>query len=204
MAGEDPGSVVIEGRVAMCVEDFAQAWRFLPQVRGSVAVVFVIVLLVPAMMMMFNFRDGGGNGLIYAGTGVLTAGAAAYGMWRGRMRWAKNALHTLRGEEGVLFRFDDYGFHVTAPGRESRLAWSEVYRSIDTALAFLVYTAPHAVVIVPKRAFASAEVNLLQALLIERVRPRPLAGTPRLGRFLLLWLVLLISFFAIRNLLGSD
>jgi len=192
---------VIEGHVALTEEDFSSAWRFLPQMRSMVAVSIWIVVLIPGLASV-SAAWMGGRAWPYGVGALLCGGALAFGLRRGRARWARSSLELLRGSEGVLFRFDDKGFLLKSPGRESQLAWDTLYRCIETVSAFLIYTAPQVVAVVPKRAFTPAEQADLQALLRERIRPAPLAGVFRPGRLLLLWLALVIAFLAIWQFLN--
>jgi len=195
----------IEGRVAMTLEDFLAAWRFMPQIKRSIGLVFTVVLLAPTMLWLVPLPGStSGSFSIIQGLGALIAlGAASYGIWLGRKRWARGAFETLRAQEGILFRFDDYGFTFKSPGREGRVAWNELHLSIDTGLSFLVYTGPQSLAVVPKRAFAPEDEGPLQALLRERIRPRRLASAAPIGRLVVLWLILVIAFLVIWHVLDK-
>jgi hypothetical protein len=196
------GGRMIEGRTALTVEDFSSAWRFLPQIRSTIAIGIWVAVAMPIFACTTSGWMGG-TAWLYGVGGLVTALALAFGLVRGRAQWARSALKTLRGEEGVLFRFDDHGFLLKSPGRESVLAWDTLHRCIETVPAFLIYTAPQVVAVVPKRAFSAADQADLQALLRERIRPAPLAGVFRPGRALLLWLVLIVAFLAIWQLFNA-
>jgi hypothetical protein len=116
-----------------------------------------------------------------------------------RRAWSKQAFANVGGQ--TTFRFDDYGFTWESSLRQHRLAWASLARALETPTAFLVYTAPQAVLIVPKRAFTDADVAALSRLLRERITPKP---APKAGLFanrtwrtLLLWVVLVVTFLAI-------
>ena len=193
----------IEGQVAMTLDDFMGAWRFMPQTKRSIALVLTVVLLVPTIHWIISLRTGEGGGALYGVGALIALCAVAFGIWRGRLRWARGALVTLQAQEGILFRFDDYGFFFKAPGREARFAWGTMYRYIEAGPSFLVYTGPLSLVVIPKRAFAPEDERQLDALLRERIRSRPLAGTAPVGRLVVLWLVLVIAFLAIWQLLNK-
>jgi len=122
-----------------------------------------------------------------------------------RRAWVKQAFANIGGP--TTFRFDDYGFSSESSLRQHRLAWASLARSIDTPQAFLVYTTPRTVLIVPKRAFVEADVVSLRSMLAERVAPTPLPSGGLLGgsanRTLLLWVVLVVTFLAIWQFLDS-
>lgn len=121
--------------------------------------------------------------------------------------WAKQALTNIGGS--TTFRFDDYGFAAESSLRQHRLAWAGLARALETPQAFLVYTTPGTVLIVPKRAFADDEVLRLSGWLRERITPVPVRkvgvfGTVSAQRTLVLWVVLLVTFLSIWHFLGED
>jgi len=91
--------------------------------------------------------------------------------------------------------------------RQHRLAWAGLARSIDTAQAFLVYTTPRTLLIVPKRAFADADVLTLRNMLAERVTAQPAPTGGLLGgsvtRVLVLWAALIVAFLAVWHFLDE-
>ena len=123
-----------------------------------------------------------------------------------RRAWIKQALTNVGGP--TTFRFDDYGFASESSMRQHRLAWAVLVRVPETAQAFLVYTTPGTVLIVPKRAFADAEVARLRRWLPERITPTPLQKAGLFGarstqRTLLLWVLLVVAFLAIWQFLDQ-
>jgi hypothetical protein len=120
--------------------------------------------------------------------------------------WANQALSNIGGQ--TTFRFDDYGFTSESSLRQHRLAWAGLARSLETPQAFVVYTTPGTVLIVPKRAFADADVVRVSALLRERISPVPVQkvgffGTASAWRTLLIWVVVLVTFLSIWQFLDE-
>jgi YcxB-like protein len=122
-----------------------------------------------------------------------------------RRAWVKQAFANIGGQ--TTFRFDDYGFTSESSLRQHRLAWASLARALETPKAFLVYTTPRTVLIVPKRAFSDADVPTLSRLLLERITPTP---PPKTGLFkasanrtLLLWVVLVAAFLGIWRFLDE-
>jgi hypothetical protein len=106
----------------------------------------------------------------------------------------------------TTFCFDDYGFSSESKLRQHRLAWASLSRARETPEAFLVYTTPLTVLIVPKRAFSESDVATLRRWLPERITAKPLPPTGGLrGRgTLLLWVVLVVTFLSIWHFLAND
>jgi hypothetical protein len=123
----------------------------------------------------------------------------------GRRAWIAQALANVGGR--TTFRFDDYGFTSESGLRQHRLAWASLARAVETPHAFLIYTTPQTVLIVPKRAFTDADVAALSRRLPERITPKPLPGAGLLAggtkRTLVLWVVLVVAFLAIWQFLDQ-
>ena len=120
--------------------------------------------------------------------------------------WAKQALTNIGGR--TTFRFDDYGFTSESSLRQHRLAWAGLARSLETPRAFIVYTTPGSLLIVPKRAFADDEVARLSVLLRQRITPAPVQkvgvfGTVSAWRILVIWVVVLVTFLLIWHFLDE-
>ena len=130
--------------------------------------------------------------------------AASYFQVAGRRAWVKQALTNVGGP--TTFRFDDYGFSSESKLRQHRLAWASLSRARETPAAFLVYTTPRTILIVPKRAFPEAHVARLGRWLSERITAKPLPPTGGLGGrgVLLLWVVLIVTFLSIWHFLSDD
>jgi hypothetical protein len=122
----------------------------------------------------------------------------------GRRAWLKQALTNVGGP--TTFRFDDYGFSSESQLRQHRLAWASLSRAVQTPEAFLVYTTPLTVLIIPKRAFSDVQAATVGRWLVERiiVKPSPPTGGLRVRGTLLLWVVLIVTFLSIWHFLSVD
>jgi len=123
---------------------------------------------------------------------------------RGRERAARLILDGLGSRElDVTFEFTPGEVSVTRPAGSSRSEWSLYRHFTEVPSAFLIYTNALVFHVVPKRAFAEADVPRLRALLAARLTPPP---PPRPGwrRIVALWALLVVSFVVIWQLIGKD
>lgn len=170
------GGVVGEARLTEA--DFVAVWSSLPEFRRrrwSVSYVLtssgVVVLSGLAGVMMLPDRMGW-LFLMAAAAFLFVAGT----MWwlpreRARSTWARRAMKAT-GDEPVRFGFDERGMSVESHASEHRLPWAELTRWLELEHALLVYAGP-TLILVPKRAFAADQVELVRALLEGRITPRP-------------------------------
>lgn len=199
----------ITGRTAITAEDFKAIWAVLPQNRSVMKVFGLMVLSVPALSALSWLTGLGGAtppSWVYFASPLVLAPLIALGLWKGRARWAENAVKDIRSLEGVEFIFDAAGVTVALPGRRSSTAWESLSRCLETSAAFAIYLTPNAMMVVPKRAFAAADQPRLRALLQQRVPNRPLRGVYGYGsplRGLALWTVLVVVFLVIWQILSS-
>ena len=200
----------ISGHAALTVEDFTTVWFALPQNRAIVLRFTVWVLAIPFFALLTAWMNSLSSGEAMAPmpwylVPATLAGVAAlsYGLRRGRSTWAKNAVADLRGADGVDYGFDDEGISVTARGRAFRLAWDTLSHSLELPTAFVIYTTPAAVLVVPKRAFSPSDLPNLSDRLREYVPNRPLRGTQRFGRGPLVWFLLMVIFLAVWRFLAA-
>jgi hypothetical protein len=84
---------------------------------------------------------------------------------------ARKILKALGAEGEIDYRFDGEGMTIRAPGTSSTVSYRVITRYRETALTFLVYSSPGLANVVPKRAFAGADVDGVRALLEANVRP---------------------------------
>src|SRR5450432_941069 len=98
------------GHTKLTVEDFTTVWTRLPHTRSVAVRLFLWVLAFPFFALVTAILNGQASGepiqlpWLYGVVPVLLGGALAFGLWRGRTRWAENAVADLRGGEGVEFR----------------------------------------------------------------------------------------------------
>jgi hypothetical protein len=199
MVDQASGSAVIVGEVDVVEADLAQVATHLPGSKGRWLVpVMIAVGMVP--LWILNGSNVRGQALTVVLPLLFVIIMTTY-FQRGFGRaWAKQALSNIGGP--TTFRFDDYGFTSESSLRQHRLAWASLARSLETPQAFVVYTTPGTMLIVPKRAFADDEVIRVSALLRERISPISVKrvgvfGTASAFRTLLIWVVVLVTFLSI-------
>lgn len=197
-AAESLAARPIRGQAVLTKEDFTSAWIGIPQFRYTIVWVGVMGAAVLAMFLITS-RDAS-NPIAFIAS-PLIVGALAVGLLRGRSRWAENALKSADGK-AVDYVFDDYGFQTTSPGRDARLEWRTLHRGLEIKDAFVIYTNPQIVTVVPKRAFSSADQDRLRRELATRI-PRPSSQGGALKKALLLWLALIVAFLAIWQFLNT-
>jgi hypothetical protein len=199
---------LIAGGTPITADDFKAVWSVLPQNRSAMKMVGLITLGIPAFATIQSFVVTGtvsptSMGWLYLALPIVLALVVARAFWKGRARWADNAVKDLRSLEGVDFRFDAAGVTIDAPGRKATTAWSALARSIETPEAFAIYTTPATVMLVPKRAFSAEDQARLRALLSKLVPNQPLRGVKLYSlRTLVIWVVALVGFLAVWKFLS--
>ena len=196
--GEDGEAIVAD--TAITAEDFEKAWTSLPQTRYRFKLVGVAAIAATvAVACHLLARSSRANPEPFPWAYVVAAFATppllGWGIWHGRVRWAKNAVNDLRSLEGVQFRFDAEGIVLKLPGRSLTWAWALATRSLETPEAFIIYLSPISLIVVPKRAFSAPDLTRLGAIFKERVPHRPLRGEKIQNRTLLIWGGLIAVFF---------
>ena len=181
----------IRGGTELQLEDLKRAWLAPAHMPGAIARLVAAVLVIPTVMWSLARETAGAAVLLAIPFGL---GAVAYGLGRGRTRWAQAALHG-SSSVAVEYLFDDYGYQVKTPWGESRLAWEAVHAQRVSKEAFLIYMTPQLLLVVPKRAFSEADQVRLGKQLEARV-PRLERGRGLL-RVVGLWVMLVFAFLVI-------
>ena len=196
MADED---AVVSADVELTEADFVGLMPHLPEFGRPWLLPLSMFLVVPVSVLV---NHGPAMALLLPMT--LGVSAFAYFMYALRRRWPKRALADL-GPGLTSFRFDDFGFSASSSLRQHRLAWSALARYVETPEAFAIYTTPRTLLVVPKRAFRTAEAARVSELLKARVSARPVspAAGAVLKRLLLVWLALIVAFLTIWFLLNE-
>lgn len=189
MSSDVRGGAEFEGGpIVTCVEltegDFRAVWSVLPRNRRALIQLVFSLSAIPVFWLMVAVLDPlGWSGLMSwpVVTGSFVFGVlGAFGLWQRRFMWAQTAAKQTRNAGGVEFRFDSVGVALMAGGEPSQHEWSSLYRCVETADVFAIFTAPAMVMAVPKRAFAPDELTRLRALLLKYVPQRASRG-PRCG-----------------------
>jgi YcxB-like protein len=198
----------IAGGTPITADDFKAVWSALPQNRSAMKMFGLMALGIPTFAVIQSLIVNGSvsstsMGWLYLVLPVVFGLVLARVLWKGRARWADNAVKDLRSLEGVDFRFDAAGVTIDAPGRKATTAWSALARSIETPEAFAIYITPATVMLVPKRAFTAEDQVRLRALLSKLVPNQPLRGVNLYSlRTLAIWVVVLVGFLAVWKFLS--
>ncbi len=190
----------IRGHTALRESDFTAVWFKLPQVRNSAAYLGGSALLVPLVYWQSVRGNAGPMPLLAI---PIVFAALGYGLRQGRKRWAAAALTSSRGNEGVEYLFDEQGFHVKAPGREARIAWDVLYRHLETETAFVLFTTPQIVTVLPKRAFAEVDQERLRSEFARRIPVHPAGNMRAFAKTFGTWLLLVLAFLVLWQLFGQ-
>jgi YcxB-like protein len=91
------------------------------------------------------------------------------------------------GDDEVIYRFEGDGVTMRGPGSTTSLALRTLVRVKEGKTAFMLYVNPYVANIVPKRAFAPADVDRVRALLAMHVRVEQVGSLPRKA-----WVVLVV------------
>lgn len=198
--------LLVTGRTDLVEADFAAATAALPDFRRGRQTLFIWGLLLLMFLACWQLLGEGGQSpdlLPIALPVAFTVVLAIFFQRAMRKGWVKQALVDQGGPTD--FRFDDFGFNVDSRLRHHRLAWASLARWLETPEAFVVYTTPRTLLVVPKRAFAAPAVRQVRELLSTRITPAParsgLVGGVR--RTLVVWVLLVVAFLAIWHLLDN-
>jgi hypothetical protein len=170
-AAESP----VAGEAQLTEADFVAIWSSLPRLRKRrwsrqymLASSIVIIMSGVAGVLMLPHRMGW---LFLASPTVFVVVAAA--MWwlpreRARRSWARRAMKAT-GEGPVRFGFGERGMSVESQASEHQLPWAALTRWLELEHAILVY-AGATLIVVPKRAFAPAQLDSVRALLARHLQ----------------------------------
>jgi len=191
----------IVGEVDLVEADLAQALSRLPGFRRQW---LLLVGMVAAILLANQFVPRWRPLLPVLLAAPFAAVLYIYLGWLTRRAWVKQTLANIGGK--TTFRVDDYGFGSESSTRQHRIAWAALARTVETPEAFLVYTTPQTLLIVPKRAFTDGDVATLSRLLLERVKskPQPAVGRVAARRMLVMWVLLIVTFLVIWRALDDS
>jgi YcxB-like protein len=114
---------------------------------------------------------------------------------------ARRMMKTLGlGDGEVDYRFDPEGLTIRAPGSSSTTAYRRVHSHRVTSDAFLIYSTPLIANIVPKRAFAPADLPRIEAWLAANVQPQRKIERRSWKILFLVWIGLIFFFLIVWQL----
>lgn len=132
---------------------------------------------------------------------------AAIILWAffGPRSMARKHARAQRFDEGdVSFRFDDEGVALHTPGSTVTTAYRTIPGWREIGSAFLINCGPNAASIVPKRAFATGDVDRVRALLAANVKAVASPARKAVRRAFILWVALIFAFLVIWQLFSGQ
>jgi hypothetical protein len=103
----------------------------------------------------------------------------------------------------VRYRLDARELTITTTGSAVTRSWNRLTQFREDDTAFLIWVGPYAVQVIPKRAFSQGGVVWLRDTLAREVKGEAKTSRKRLLRLVITWLVLVIVFLVIWQLLAS-
>jgi hypothetical protein len=193
----------IEGAARLTEADFFEASAHVPAFRRT----RTYGLLLPAMWLVVAGTSAMGTtstselALPLVLSGSFTFGIAFLLLRLAPRSWAKRASADT-GLGRIDFRLDAQGLSVESALRQARLAWPALSGYAESGQAFIVYTSPQTVFVIPKRAFEEAELGRVRQMFAERLSPKQ--GSQRLLLRLALGGVVVVAFLAIWHMLSLE
>lgn len=134
-------------------------------------------------------------------SGSFTFGIAFLLLRLAPRSWAKRASADT-GLGRIDFRLDAQGLSVDSALRQVQLGWPALSGYAESGNAFIVYTSPQTVFVIPKRAFEEAELGRVRRMFAERLSPKQ--GSNRLFLRLALGGVVVVAFLTIWHMLSLE
>jgi hypothetical protein len=189
----------VVGHVFLELKDVQQALADAPGARRRFFTIGATVLFLCVVVPLTNREAAAGS--FFAG--VVMAGALVYMQLFQRRKVAERILAG-RGERelAVDYEFSPAGLGISTAASKSVSEWSAYHHATEIPTAFLVYPNPTVFQIVPKRAFAEADLPRLRELFAAHLKGKP--PTNPLVRTVVLWAVLVILFLAFWNFYASS
>jgi hypothetical protein len=105
------------------------------------------------------------------------------------------------GDSEVIYRFDEDGVTIRASGSTTTFAYRTLTKVKEGTTALLLYSDPAVASIIPKRAFAPADLERVRALVAPHAKPEPLRAFPWKG--VLIWLGLVFVAMVVWQLMNA-
>jgi hypothetical protein len=161
MLDEASDSAAIVGQAEVSEADLAQVLARQPGNQRPWLFPVVMVAAVLAYLALTSSAFTRETFLTFVMPATLVAGGSWYLHVAARRAWIKQAFANVGGS--TTFRFDDFGFSSESKLRQHRLAWAALARSLETPEAFLIYTTPRTVLVVPNTRRARARSSCTRA-----------------------------------------
>jgi hypothetical protein len=184
----------VEGEARFIEEDFSVPF-FPTHRRASRASTFALCLALLTASVLLLGRHAwlagfaGALGLLFGFLGIWHTAGPRY--------LARQFIRGLNEDEfPVRFRFDQDGMTISGTWGSSFYRYSGIHSYTEHRSKILVQTGPVLRTVVPKRAFSSADLEIVQALLRSRVKPRATSAEPSGAsltvRYVALWVAIVL------------
>ena len=186
-----------EGSLTLSAEDCQRAIAEMPEHVRSRRLVHGYAIFV-----ILGGLGGGWLGVEVLMRGLwILFGAALLVFAQRRSRSAGQRLlaNMKEGEREVSYRFDREGVNIKTPVSELSARYAALHRQREGSTAFLLYTQERLAQLVPKRAFDAAQLEQIRSWLSAGVKELP--QPRRFLRLFVIWLVLIVSFLLLWQLL---
>lgn len=193
----------IEGATRLTEADFLEASAHIPAFKRT----RTYGLLLPAMWLVVAGTSAmGATSMSELALPLVLSGSFTFGIAFLLLRlaprsWAKRASADT-GPGKIDFRIDAVGLSVNSALRQAQLAWPALAGYAESGSAFIVYTSPQTVFVIPKRAFEDTELGRVRQMLAERLSPKQ--GSSRLFVRLALGSIVVVAFLTIWHMLSLE
>jgi YcxB-like protein len=185
-----------EGNLTLSAEDCQRAMADMPEQVRSNRLVHGYAIFV---MLAGLGGEWLGADLTLRGMWILFGAALlVYAQLRSRSAGQRLLRSMKEGEREVSYRFDSEGVNLKTPVSELSMSYAALRRQREGSTAFLLYTGERLAQLVPKRAFDAAQLEQIRRWLSAGVKERP--QPRRFLRAIVLWLVLIVSFLLLWQL----
>lgn len=189
----------LHGQATLTADDVADAQMAMPPVTKAHR---FLAFIVAALAFQLLWRPAG-LPMPVALACALAVGLGLYSLRRRLLRRGANKTLAMKqqGELDLRYQFTDAGYTVSSSNRTADVRWDSLHGWIEGPAIFALQTSEQVYEVIPKRAFSPDDVSALRTVLQQRVQPRI---TPRSlfarYRWLILWAILLLLFFAFRSM----
>jgi len=193
--------VEVTGSTVFTEQDFVSVWLELPHVKRLMASLIYLILGLTLVGWSGVF-DEKHKYAVAATIALLGVGALVFGSKGVRSAFARQSLAAVGAEGHAAYSFDSSGFSVHRGPREVQFDWSDALMFVETRQAFVIYTEPRELLVVPKRSFEPYKIPDLRQLLSELV---PAGRSSQVGNWrqsLLKSLLFLAALWALAKILS--
>jgi hypothetical protein len=107
------------------------------------------------------------------------------------------------GDNQVLYRFDSEGVTIRAAGVTTTFAYRLLSQFREGAATLLLTTNAGSTTIIPKRAFATPDLDRVRALLSVEVKRAPARGLAKPIKLVIFWLALVFAFVVVWQFMNA-